>query len=173
MTGTAGDDLDWLNAINIFSGATASGSYTTGTLVADIDTGVAYNHPDLINQMWDGTDCKDENGNYLGGCIHGYDYESMDKDPLPTKASHGTHVAGTIAAQMNNNKGIAGVNPNAKIMALKTNLYSDNIVLNINFATQNGAKVANASWGGGSSTCGGMYDNTYDRAVYEAIKAFP
>ena len=89
-------------------------------IVAVIDTGVAYKHPDLINNMWDGPTCKNENGTaILGGCNHGYDYEDGDNTPLPTTSSHGTHIAGTIAAVKNNDKGIIGVAPNAKIMALK------------------------------------------------------
>lgn len=52
--------------------------------------------------MWDGTNCLDENGAALGGCLHGYDYEDNDVDPLPTTSTHGTHVAGTIAAIKNN-----------------------------------------------------------------------
>ena len=52
--------------------------------------------------MWDGTNCKDENGVVLGGCNHGYDFENNDKTPLPDSSSHGTHVAGIIAAAKNN-----------------------------------------------------------------------
>jgi len=173
VTWTAGADIDWLDAITIFSGATASGASSTGVLVADLDTGVAYNQPDLINQMWDGADCKDENGNFLGGCLYGYDYADGDKDPLPTTSSHGTHIAGTIAAQMNNSFGLVGVNPNAKIMAIKTSLTSENILLAIQFAAQNGADIINASWGAGASNCSDIYNNIHDRAIYDAIKAFP
>ena len=43
--------------------------------------------------MWSGLNCKDENGNPLGGCNYGYDYEDNDKTPLPTTSSHGTHTA--------------------------------------------------------------------------------
>jgi subtilisin family serine protease len=62
--GTSGVDMQWLDAMDIFTGATAAQSQT-GTIVAVIDYGVGYNHPDLANQMWDGTACKDENGNFL------------------------------------------------------------------------------------------------------------
>ena len=72
---------------------------TAPVIVAIIDSGVAYNHPDLIANMWDGANCKDENGTAIaGGCNHGYDYEDGDNTPLPTTSSHGTHIAGTIAA---------------------------------------------------------------------------
>ncbi|PIV11246.1 hypothetical protein COS50_00940, partial [Candidatus Roizmanbacteria bacterium CG03_land_8_20_14_0_80_35_26] len=115
---------------------------------AVIDTGVAYNHPDLINKMWDGTNCKDENGNALGGCNSGYDFEDGDKIPLPTTSSHGTHIAGTIAAEKNNGKGIVGVAPQTKIMAIKSSLSTTEVVKAISFAQYNGARVINASWGG-------------------------
>lgn len=125
-------------------------------IVAVIDTGVAYNHPDLFNNMWNGSSCvgQDSNGNPIsGGCMHGFDFVDNDKIPLPTSDSHGTHVAGTIAAVKNNNKGIIGVAPNAKIMALKVDeptggFSTGAIIAAINFAEQNGAKIINASFGG-------------------------
>jgi len=107
--------------------------------------------------MWDGSDCigEDGDGNVIlgGGCMHGFDFIDNDKIPLPTSASHGTHVAGTIAAVKNNNKGIIGVAPNAKIMALKVDLPTGGlstsaIIAAINFAEQNGAEIINASFGG-------------------------
>ena len=60
-------------------------------IVAVIDNGVGYNHPDLLENMWDGTDCKDHNGDFLGGCEHGYSYYGdinfggNSKFPLPTR----------------------------------------------------------------------------------------
>ncbi|MFH1187311.1 MAG: S8 family serine peptidase, partial [bacterium] len=116
-------------------------------IVAVIDSGVAYNHPDLQANMWDGSNCVDENGNALGGCNHGYDYEDNDLTPLPASSSHGTHIAGTIGAVKNNGKGIIGVAPNIKIMAVKSGLTTVDIVNGINFAKYNRAKAINASWG--------------------------
>ena len=49
---------------------------------------------------------------------HGYDYGMGDDDPMDNDG-HGTHVAGIIAASVNNGEGVAGVAPNAKIMALR------------------------------------------------------
>lgn len=123
-------------------------------IVAVIDSGVAYNHPDLISNMWDGSTCTgvDSNGNSIsGGCNHGYDFENNDKTPIPDNSSHGTHIAGIIAAVKNNSKGILGVAPKAKIMALKMNGYTTQVVKAIAFAQQNGAKVINYSWGGPSN----------------------
>ncbi|HLD86406.1 MAG TPA: S8 family serine peptidase, partial [Patescibacteria group bacterium] len=143
ITGTDDKDIDAPEAWAINEGTNAS------VIVAVIDSGVAYNHPDLANNMWDGTSCVKEDGSPLGGCNHGYDYEDSDSTPLPTTSSHGTHIAGTIAAVMNNSKGIIGVAPNAKIMALKSALTTAQNVMAINFAKHNGAKVINASWGDG------------------------
>lgn len=117
-------------------------------VVAVIDTGVAYNYRELKEIMWDGSKCKNENGVYLGNCIHGYDYEYSDKDPMVGVNSHGTHIAGTIAAVGNNGEGIVGVASNVKIMALKTRLTTNELVKAIKFADVNGAKIINASWGG-------------------------
>ena len=121
-----------------------------GVIVAVIDDGVAYNHPDLINSMWDGSNCVNHDGDFLGDCLHGYDYESNDKNPYPNdyEDTHGTHIAGTIAATENNRKGLVGVAPDAKIMALKTNYNTFASVIAIYFAEENGAHIINASWGG-------------------------
>ena len=155
-SGTSDADIDAPEAWAISEGN------ENEVIVAVIDNGVAYNHPDLADNMWDGSSCLDENGNYLGGCNHGYDYEDGDLTPLPTSGSHGTHIAGTIGAVKNNSKGIIGVAPNVKIMAIKTNYKTDQIIKGINFAENNGAKIINASWARQSS----------DQLLYDAISNF-
>jgi len=158
VSGTSDADIDAPEAWTINEGTNAS------IIVAVIDSGVAYNHPDLAANMWDGTSCKDENGiTIVGGCNHGYDYEDGDNTPLPTTSSHGTHIAGTIAAAKNNGKGIIGVAPNVKIMVLKSSLTTADNVKSINFAKQNGAKIINASWGGTND----------DQLLKDAIALFP
>ena len=150
------------------------------TIVSIIDTGVDYHHPDLRNMMWDGSaNCKDEEGSTVsGGCMnHGWTYNFYEYDnPLPIISypgyppnPHGTHVAGTIAAQVNNNEGVSGVSDAVEIMALNTYLYSSEIVKSINFSKHNAAKVINASWGGVNFSC----ETAFDQSVYDAIKAFP
>lgn len=142
LVGTLGADMDIRRAWALSMG-------TTEVIVAVIDDGVAYDHPDLIDNMWDGSSCKDENGGALGGCLHGYDYENNDLNPSPSgSGTHGTHVAGTIAGKRDNSKGIAGVGPNIKIMALKFGFDTISEIKAIDFAIQNGAKVINASFGG-------------------------
>lgn len=143
--------ISWYQAFAIFTWNTNPD--TTWTIVAVIDAGVAYDHPDLINQMRSGGSCKDENWNNLWWCIYGYDFADNDKNPYPVDSDHGTHVAWTIAAEANNNRWILWVNFNAKIMAIKIfdnngQTTSTNIMKWIDFATQNWAKVINASFGG-------------------------
>ncbi len=167
VTGTNDADIDAPEAWAVNEGT------NTSTIVAIIDIGVAYNHPDLIANMWDGTNCKDENNASLGGCNHGYDFENNDKTPMPDEDfysildSHGTHIAGTIAAVKNNAKGVIGVAPNVKIMALKmsASITTAEVVRAISFAKYNGAKIISASWGSNTAFS--------DQALYEAIRDFP
>lgn len=158
VSGTVGTNDADIDAPEAWGVSEGSGN----VIVAVIDSGVAYNHPDLLANMWDGSGCKDEDGSALGSCNHGYDFENNDKTPSPTTSSHGTHIAGTIAAAKNNGKGIIGVSPQAKIMAIKTMLSTTEIVKGISFAEYNGAKIINASWGG-------SYEDT---ALKNAISGF-
>lgn len=113
-----------------------------GIVVAVIDSGVDYNHPDIKENMW-----IDENGK------HGYDFSDNDSDPMDDPAlrgdGHGTHVAGTIAAVGNNRIGVIGVAPKAKIMALKIfpNGTDSVAARALRYAVDHGAKVLNNSWG--------------------------
>jgi subtilisin family serine protease len=89
--------------------------------IAIIDTGIDYSHPDL-------------DGNYIGG----YDFVNSDDDPMDDDG-HGTHVAGIIAAE-DNNIGVVGVAPEAKLYALKVlddtgSGYMSDVVLAIQWAT--------------------------------------
>ncbi len=140
-------------------------NYSVGadTIVAVIDTGVSYDHPDLVDNMWNGRECVSDSHNYIGFCSHGYDYLDNDGTPYPSMSEHGTHVAGTIAAIKNNGMGTAGVAPSAKIMAIKTDLTSLGNIKSVNFARYNDANIINASWGG--------YGN--DTALKAAIDGFP
>jgi subtilisin family serine protease len=157
ILGTLDADTDALEAWSIATG--------TDVIVAVIDTGVDYTHPDLLSSMWDGSACVDEDGDPLGDCIHGYDFEYDDLDPMATTSvgdgAHGTHVAGIIAAA-HNDVGVAGIAPGVKIMALRFGLDTASEVRAIDFATRNGAKIINASFGGTASST----------AEYEAIQRF-
>ena len=127
-------------------------------VIAVIDTGVDYNHEDLKNVMWTNPYSK----NQLEG-THGYDFVNDDTDPMDDNG-HGTHVAGIIAGESNNNKGITGAllsADNIKIMTLKVfdeegssnDLY--NIIKAYNYiykAQELGTNIVaiNNSWGGPS-----------------------
>jgi subtilisin family serine protease len=99
---------------------------TTGKreiVIAVIDTGVDYTHPDLAANMWVNTKEKpnsdvDNDGNGYKGDYYGYDFINKKADPMDDNG-HGTHVAGIIGAVGNNGVGIAGVNWTVKIMPLK------------------------------------------------------
>lgn len=153
----SGNDI---NATDFWSGEQG---YQDDVIVAVIDTGIDYNHPDLKDNMWNGINCVDENNNYLGECLHGYDFENSDKNPMPI-LNHGTHVAGIIAGVANNNKGITGVSSknNLKIMALKSGLTVAQNIKSIEFAQNNWAKVINMSYGG----------SHFSQAEKDAIDAF-
>ncbi|MDO8424936.1 MAG: S8 family serine peptidase [bacterium] len=142
-----------------------------GVIVAVIDSGVAFNHPDLLANMWDGTNCTGvdlDDAPIVGGCEHGFDFDDNDLVPLPTTSSHGTHIAGTIGAVGSNGAGIVGVAPRAQVMALRAQLTLDGIISAINFAKVNGATAINASWG-----TYGDGSSMSDIALKEAIEDFP
>ncbi|MDH5547512.1 MAG: S8 family serine peptidase [Gammaproteobacteria bacterium] len=141
-----------------------------GALIAVVDTGVDYNHPDLSSNIWinngevpnNGID--DDHNGYVDD-IRGWDFANSDNDPMDDHG-HGTHVSGIIAAQGNNGTGVAGVNWKASIMALKfmdgTGIGSTvNAIRAINYAVAMGARVSNNSWGGAG----------YSQALYDTIQA--
>jgi methionine-rich copper-binding protein CopC len=106
----------------------AAWDVTTGGLsdlvVGVVDTGVDYTHPDLAANMWRNPgeipgDGIDNDGNGYVDDYHGFNFAGVRTSNPFDDNRHGTHVAGIIAAQGNNNRGIAGVNWSAKIMAIK------------------------------------------------------
>lgn len=135
-------------------------------IVAVIDTGVDYTHPDLIGNMWTnsgeiaGNGIDDDHNGYIddihGACTVGDRWNGESGDPMDDHG-HGTHVAGIIAASAGNG-GTAGVAFNVQIMAIKAAqssgvLTSSDIAQAINYAVQHGADVINMSFGGyGRST---------------------
>ena len=115
-----------------------------GQVIAVVDTGVDLTHPDLQPNLWTGA-----------GGIHGQDFVNGDDDP-DDQEFHGTHVAGTAAAVADNDLGVAGVAPQAQIMAVRVldatgSGFSSDVADGIVFAAQNGADVINLSLGGPGS----------------------
>ena len=162
--GTSWADIDWLAGMLVFSGI--DNSSLVQNIVAVIDNGVLYTHPDLANKMWDGTNCVNTDWSPLWNCIHGYDIYDNDTNPIPVASDrHWTAVAGIIAAQTNNSIGIAGVNPHSRIMALRVaqgnNLSTTDVVSAIEFAGQNWARIINASFG----WTGGVNDTALKNAI--------
>jgi subtilisin family serine protease len=130
---------------------------TTGSasvVVAVVDTGVAYNHPDLAPNIWTNDDPLgggDDDGNGFADDTHGWDFLSGDAKPLDY-TGHGTHVAGTIGAQGNDATGVVGVNWDVSVMPLRVgDAYGfdlASIVEAFHYAAANGARIVNGSFGG-------------------------
>lgn len=161
--GKAGADIAYLEARAL------ARTSATNAIVAVIDTGIDFRHPDLISNLWSnsgeiGGNGIDDDGNGYIDDVHGYNVFSGTAD-ISDGADHGTHVAGTIAATVNNAAGVAGVNGAARLMAIKaatnatTGSYftSEAVIEAVNYATmmrRRGHNVVaiNASFGGSSSS---------------------
>lgn len=146
----AGADIHAQPALNRFQG-------TGGTLVAIIDTGVDYTHPELSSRMWvnpgeiPGNGIDDDKDGFVDD-IYGANFVTGTGNPMDDNG-HGTHVAGIIAATANNGIGIVGVNPNSRIMALKfldSQGFGDltGAISALDYAVSKGALLSNNSWGG-------------------------
>lgn len=145
--------LDLVNAPEVW----AKGFTGKGITVAVIDSGVAYNHPDLAANIWTNQDeiannGIDDDGNGFIDDVRGWDFVNNDKTPMDLD-SHGTHVAGTVAAA-NNGFGVTGVAPDAKIMPIRVldrNGYTrrdNDVAKGIRYAANNGADIINLSLAG-------------------------
>ena len=124
-------------------------------VVAVIDTGVDYLHPDLIGNMWinpnEINNNQDSDQNGYKDDIYGVNVIDDNRSSMDDHG-HGTHVAGIIAAS-NNKEGIVGVAYNVKIMAIKAGMSSgffssSAIAKGIEYAYLHGADVINMSFGG-------------------------
>ncbi|HET6312958.1 MAG TPA: S8 family serine peptidase [Chloroflexia bacterium] len=132
---------------------------SSSVVIAIVDTGIQRNHPDLDAKI-----------------VAGYDYVQNDTAPDDGNG-HGTHVAGTSAAETNNGIGGAGTCPNCRLMPVRVLDNSGsgtlvNVANGINFAANNGAKSINLSLGGsGSTTLQNAVDNAWNRGAFLACAA--
>ena len=145
-------------------------------IVAIVDEGVKYTHPDLADNMWvnkaelNGAANTDNDGNGYKNDVHGYNFATNSSDltwsvshydnkgKYDGDSGHGTHVAGTVAAVNNNGKGVCGVaggtgsNDGVKLMSCQ--IFSggnggtiSTSVRAIKYAADNGASIIQCSWG--------------------------
>jgi len=142
---------------------------TPSTVVADIDSGYRFEHPDLANVAWTNPDEMpngiDDDGNGIVDDLHGADFVGVDAgapviDGDPTDddlddGGHGVHTAGTIGAEGDNGIGITGVAQDVSIMPLRVcsslggeDACPDSAIIDaINYAGSHGARAANISLG--------------------------
>jgi len=147
-------------------------------IVAIVDTGIDYTHEDLKDNMWKNPDeiagnGVDDDKNGFIDDIYGWDFYNNDNDPKDDHG-HGSHCSGTIGAVGNNAKGIIGMAPKVKLMALKGlsgsgSGTSEQLGKGIKYAVDNGARVISNSWGpqGGN---GGSDKVTEEAAFYAYSK---
>ncbi len=152
--------------------ASAAWGRTTGSsavIIALVDTGVDYNHPDIAANIWQNTadpinGVDDDRNGYIDD-YRGWNFVSRNNNPMDDNG-HGTHCAGIMAAVGNNNIGIAGVAWNAKIMPLKFlnssgSGYVSDAISAILYANRKGAHIISNSWGG----------NGYSQSLKDALDA--
>ena len=156
--GTSGADIKAPLAWNISVG-------TTQVMIAVLDTGIDFNHPDLAGNIWP------SKGFNFVTCLKFDEFGNCEISGVPNDDpmddfGHGTHVAGIIGAAGGNGIGVAGVMWSVNLMAVKV-LNADgegsaaDIVAGIQFAVNNGAKVINASLGG----------SEFSQSVFDAVSA--
>ncbi len=153
QSGTAGADIDLIVAWDIEKGH-------SDVVVAIVDDGIQFNHPDLAANMW-----QNAQGHY------GYNFVNNTSTISP--GDHGTHVAGTVAAVSNNGTGVAGVaggsgaGDGVRLMSCQVFTSSSNGGFHLApvWAADNGAAISQNSWGYTSP-------NVYNQNVLDAIDYF-
>src|SRR5208282_2672775 len=133
-SGTAGADIGATNAWNVLTSA-------SNIVVAVVDSGIRYTHQDLAANMW----VNPNDGS------HGWNALTGTNDPSDD-SGHGTLVAGVLGAVGNNGIGVVGVAWQVQIMACKcfNNLgigSISSVIIGLDYAQTNGARIINASWG--------------------------
>lgn len=155
QVGTVGSDVNVLPLWN--RGVIGS----SNVVVAVIDTGIQWDHPDLAANLYTNAGEEgalasngiDDDGNGYIDDIHGFNFIT-DKNDSQDDHGHGTHCAGTIGAVGNNQIGVVGVNHYVKLMPLKFLSASgsgslENAIKAIQYATKMKVNIMSNSWGGG------------------------
>ena len=161
--GTLDADIDAPGAWDFRTGS-------VDVVVAVIDTGVDYLHPDLAPNIWrnpleiEGNGLDDDGNGYVDDVV-GWDFVNDDADPSDAY-NHGTWVAGTVAAVGNNAMGVTGLNWISRIMVLRVmDAFGDGDTMDavqaIAYANEMGADVITLSW----------EDNGFSQSLKEAIEA--
>ena len=150
-----GIDIGLADAWRLYDGGSRD------VVVALVDTGIDYTHEDLAGRIWTNADeipgnGIDDDGNGYVDDVYGWNFYSDTNDVyVGTEDAHGTHGAGTIAANADNGTGIAGIvqSDHVKVMAVKALGGSDgsgttaSIIQAIQYAEANGAQICNLSLG--------------------------
>ena len=147
--GIADADIDGTEAWNVTTG-------DPNFVVAIIDTGTDWDHPDLAANIWSNpgevVNGQDDDGNGYVDDVRGWDFYGSDSNP-DDEDGHGSHTAGTVGAVGNNGTGVAGVNWNCKLVPLRflgpQGGYTSDAISAVEYCTTMGIKVSNNSWGGG------------------------
>jgi subtilisin family serine protease len=148
-------------------------------VVASIDSGIDYNHEDIIANLWrnpgesglDATGMEratngvDDDGNGYVDDLVGYDFRDLDPRPFDENG-HGTHTAGIMGAVCNNGVGVCGAARQIQVMALRFkggrafSGTAETALASIVYAVNNGATILSNSWGG----------RLYSEAIFEALE---
>lgn len=156
LEGIAGADINWVTPKEVAPKITDS---KREVIVAVLDTGIDLLHPDLLGRVWyDNKRCANNQVHDAENACHGFNFIEMNSN-ISDDVGHGTHVAGLIAANLND-FGVAGVTSSqVKIMPIKVvnnqtrdfvqngRMITDIFADGIRYALQNGADVINISLG--------------------------
>jgi len=172
--GTPDADIDAPGAWDLTKGG--------GVIVAVLDSGVDYDHPDLFANIWSNpgeipANGIDDDGNGYVADHRGWAFFNGDNDPYDDGSGHGTHVAGIIAAMQDNSVGVTGVGPELRIMPLKIQSFQQvgsvaAAIEAVHYATAMGASIMSNSWAVSAAWGTPGYDQPgFSPALRDAILA--